>query len=247
MLKNSFIVLIITLAFALTSPAQNSNTNTSGAQRTKRTTTTKTTRTPSSASSAMEQNADGQQRDNSNASTQASTRARRRSSRSQTNNKSGANDPTSRGVIAAFNSLIEGIERADVDAVTSVYWNSPDLVLFNNNGTVTRGWEQMRENRASSYPRLKNVRLNVRDMRVQMLGRDGALVACLWTQTQTVGDATETASGRMTLVFRRIGGTWKAVHLHTSPDAPDQSRVLPSERKTSTSPPPPETKSKPTP
>lgn len=246
MLKNSFIVLFIALAFATTSPAQNSNTSTSGTQRTERTTTTTTTTTKRPpAASATEQNADGQRR-NANASTQTSS-TRRRSSRAQTN--SSASDPTSRGVVAAFDSLIEGIEHADVAAVTSVYWNSPDLVLFNNNGTVTRGWQQMRANRASSYPQLKDVRLAVRDMHVQMLGRDGALVSCLWTQTQTVGGTPETASGRMTLVFRRIGGMWKAVHLHTSPDAPDQSRVLPSERNTSTTttPAPPETKSSPTP
>jgi ketosteroid isomerase-like protein len=137
-------------------------------------------------------------------------------------------------VLATFNALLEGIRHADVAAVTGVYWNSPQLVLFNNNGSVTRGWEQMRINRASSYPNMKDVKLDVRDVRVQMLGRDGAVITCLWTQTQTYKDTPETATGRMTLVFRRIGMTWKAVHLHTSPDSPDQSRVLPSEQATPT-------------
>ncbi len=157
----------------------------------------------------------------------------RRASGSQT-----GKDPLTEGVIAAFDDLIEGIRRADVKAVTAVYWNSPQLILFNNNGTVTKGWEQMRKNRESSYPEMKDIKIEIRDRRVQMLGRDGAAVTCLWTQSQTFRGTPETASGRMTLVFRRTGTTWKAIHLHTSPDAPDPARVLPSEQTTETPPPP---------
>ena len=147
----------------------------------------------------------------------------------------GATDPTSKGVLATFNALIDGIRKADVEAVTSAYWNSPQLVLFNFNGTVTRGWEQLRKNRESSYPNIKDVKLDVRDVRVQMLGREGALVTCVWTQSQTYKGTPETASGRMSLVFRRISGAWKIIHLHTSPDAPDPSRVPASEQPTPTS------------
>ncbi len=138
--------------------------------------------------------------------------------------------PGSQSVIAAFNSLVNGIRRADVKAVSNVYWNSPRLILFNNNGTLTRGWEQMRKNRESSYPDLKDVKLDVRDISITMLGRDGALVSCLWTQSQTYKGTPETATGRMTLVFKRVGKDWKAIHLHTSPDRPDPSRILPSEQ-----------------
>jgi hypothetical protein len=132
-------------------------------------------------------------------------------------------------VPAAFDRLLNGIRKADVTVVSGVYWNSPSLTLFNNNGTVTKGWEQMRKNRQSSYPDIKDVKLDVRDVAVTMLGRDGAIVTCLWTQSQTYKDVPETATGRMTLVFKRVGKDWKAVHLHTSPDKQDPSRVLPSE------------------
>ena len=144
----------------------------------------------------------------------------------------------SAAVVAAFNALLDGIRHANVDAVSNVYWNSPRLTLFNNNGTVTRGWEQMRKNRQSSYPDLKDVKLEVKDVSITMLGKDGALVTCLWTQSQTYKDTPETASGRMSLVFKRIGKDWKAVHLHTSPDKQDPSRVLPSEQAPSPSPSP---------
>jgi ketosteroid isomerase-like protein len=138
--------------------------------------------------------------------------------------------PGSQSVVAAFNELINGIRHADVKAVTGIYLNSPRLILFNSNGTVTKGWEQLRRNRESSYRDVKDVKLDVRDLSITMLGRDGAVVSCLWTQSQTYKGTPETATGRMTLVFKRVGKDWKAIHLHTSPDRPDPSRLLPSEQ-----------------
>jgi ketosteroid isomerase-like protein len=146
--------------------------------------------------------------------------------------------PGSQSVIAAFNALINGIRHADAKAVTSVYLNSPRLILFNSNGTVTKGWEQLRRNRESSYRDTKDVKLDVRDLSITMLGKDGAVVSCLWTQSQTYRGTPETATGRMTLVFKRVGKDWQAIHLHTSPDRPDPSRVLPSEQVPTTSPSP---------
>lgn len=143
-----------------------------------------------------------------------------------------AETPGSQTVVAAFNALINGIRHADAKAVTSVYLNSPRLILFNSNGTVTRGWEQLRRNRESAYRDLKEVKLDVRDLSITMLGRDGAVVSCLWTQSQNYRGTPETATGRMTLVFKRVGKDWKAIHLHTSPEGPDPSRVLPSEQVT---------------
>ena len=136
----------------------------------------------------------------------------------------------STSVVAAFDKIVEGIKRANVDLVTSSYWNSAALVLFNYNGSITRGWDQMRKNREASYPDIKDVKLDIRDRHVVMLGIDGAVVTCLWTQTQTYKGQPDTASGRMTLVFKRVGGEWKAVHLHTSPDKPDASRIPASEQ-----------------
>ncbi|HEY6188356.1 MAG TPA: AtzH-like domain-containing protein [Pyrinomonadaceae bacterium] len=231
MLKALSLAAALGLVLTAQGFAQNRNTSTQTAPAAK--TTTTTTRSSST-----------QQETPATETTTTTTRTRRASTGSNT--QTGAKDPAAEGVIAAFDNLIEGIRRADVNAVTAVYWNSPQLILFNNNGTVTKGWEQMRKNRESSYPELKDVKIEVRDRRVQMLGRDGAVVTCLWTQSQTYRGNPETASGRMTLVFRRVGTTWKAIHLHTSPDAPDPARILPSEQ-TNEPTPKPTPKPKPTP
>lgn len=162
-------------------------------------------------------------------STADSTRTRRtgtNTSRAQ----NAAEEAAKKSVLAAFDALLEGIRRTNVRAVMNAYWNSPQLVLFNNNGTVTKTWKQVETNRTASYPNIKDVTLEVRDVQVQMLGKDGAVLNCLWTQTQTARDRTETATGRMTLAYRKVGTEWKIVHAHTSPDNPDPSRLLPSER-----------------
>ena len=140
--------------------------------------------------------------------------------------------PGAEGVLAAFNTLLDGIRHANVNEVMGVYWNSPQLNLFNYNGTVTKGWQQVRKNRESSYPEIKDAKLEVRDVSVTMLGRDGAIVTCQWTQTQTYKGTPETATGRMTLAFKRLGAAWKAIHLHSSPDTPNPTVVPPSERPT---------------
>jgi ketosteroid isomerase-like protein len=214
MLRRLLTTATFILALTATGPAQNANTNT---QTTRRRTTTATGTTPSA--SPTQGQTDTQQ-----------TPAGGTTSTTRTRSQTGGRDAAAEGVIAAFDDLIEGIRRADVNAVTGVYWNSPQLILFNNNGTVTKGWEQMRKNRESSYPEMKDVKIEIRDRRVQMLGRDGAVVTCLWTQSQNYRGTPETATGRMTLVFRRVGNAWKAIHLHTSPDAPDPARILPSEQ-----------------
>jgi len=141
-----------------------------------------------------------------------------------------AQAPGSEGVLAAFHALLDGIRHADVDEVTGVYWNDARLNLFNYNGSVTKGWAQVRKNRESSYPEIKDVKLNERDVSVTMLGRDGAVVTCQWTQSQTYKGTPETASGRMTLVFKRVGTAWKAIHLHSSPDTPNPAAIPPSEQ-----------------
>lgn len=139
--------------------------------------------------------------------------------------------PDAKAVRAAFDRIVDGIRKSDVEMVTGVYQNSANTIYFNNNGTVTRGWEQDKQNRESRYPDVTDVKLDVRDVRVEMLGTTGAYVSCLWTQTQDYKGTQESASGRMTVVFRKVGTAWKAVHLHTSPDRPDAARpVFPSER-----------------
>ncbi len=139
-------------------------------------------------------------------------------------------DPA-KGVRDSFERLLEGIRQVDAKKVMDAYEKSPRTLFFNNNGSVTLGWDQMNSNRESSYAKIKDVTLDVTGVRVEMLGRTAAYVSCKWKQSQVYDGKLEDASGRMTLVFKLIGKDWKVVHLHTSPDNPPATRpVLDSER-----------------
>lgn len=139
-------------------------------------------------------------------------------------------DPA-KGVREAFDRLIDGIKQVDVDKVMNAYEKSDRLLVFNNNGTATIGWETVKANVTASYAKLSNVTLEVTGLRVEMLSKTTAYVSCKWTQSQENDGKLENASGRMTLVFKLVGKDWKIIHRHTSPDNPAASRpVFPSER-----------------
>lgn len=197
------------------------NTNTAPAQGTgaRRTTPARPTSTPQPAQGAAP--AQDQQ-------TPASRTRRAGSTRPAV--QSPAEAAQARAVRAAFDSLVDGIRRADAEAVMKLYWNSPQLTVFNNNGTVTRGWEQASSNRQSLYAKISDVKLDVRDVRVKTLGPSAALVTCLWEQSQTADGQPEHATGRLSIVYQKVGTEWKIVHTHTSPDKPSPSNLLPSER-----------------
>jgi ketosteroid isomerase-like protein len=139
-------------------------------------------------------------------------------------------DPA-KGVRDAFERLLEGIKQVDADKVMSVYENSGRTLFFNNNGSVTLGWDTMNSNRKSLYEKTKNVSIETEGVRVEMLGKTAAYVSCTWKQSQEFEGKLETAAGRMTLIFRLIGKDWKIVHAHTSPSRPLPTQpVMNSER-----------------
>ena len=139
-------------------------------------------------------------------------------------------DPA-KDVKAAFDRLVEGIKQADAEKVMSVYENSDRTLFFNYNGTATIGWKNMSDNRKSVYANLANVNLEPTGVRVEILSPTSAYVSCKWKQTQEYKGDLESSTGRMTLIFKKIGKDWKVVHLHTSPDvAPDKIVIPPSEK-----------------
>ena len=140
-------------------------------------------------------------------------------------------DPAQR-VREAFDRLVEGIKTVDVDKVMGVYAKDAKLLIFNNNGTATQGWDEVKSINEKIYAKLTNVTLDVTGLRVEMLGKTAAYVTCKWKQTQENNGKLEDSSGRMTLVFKLIGKEWKIIHRHTSPDKPDITRIPPSERET---------------
>ena len=73
-----------------------------------------------------------------------------------------------------FDRLVEGIKQSDADKAMSVYEKSDRILFFNNNGTATIGWNEMKRQRDASYAKASGVTLDVTGVRVEMLGTDSA-------------------------------------------------------------------------
>lgn len=130
-------------------------------------------------------------------------------------------------VKAAFDVLVEGIRQADVDKVMSVYNKDANTLFFNYNGTATIGWQTMYDNRKSSYAKRSDISLEVTGLRIEILSPTSAYLTCKWKQTQEDEGKLEQSSGRMTLVFKKLGRQWKVLHLHTSPDTFPSAVMVP--------------------
>lgn len=213
MMKRFLVIVATALACTTLAPAQNTNSSTTRT----RTVEAKPSPTPKPKPKAKP------------ATTPTDSEASTAAQKPKSNQSAGQVAPST-SVLAAFNNLLDGIRHADVKAATGAYQNTPRLVLFNYNGSVTKGWDQLKQNRETSYPDMKDVKLDVKGLSVTMLGRDAALITCQWTQSMTFRGTPETDSGRMTIVFRKVGTAWKAIHLHTSPDRPDPARIPQSEQ-----------------
>jgi ketosteroid isomerase-like protein len=239
MFKKLFIATTLALSFTISAVAQNTNSSTSAVPQATPAQRRPSARRPAPLPTPTPVTLDSEEATRPTPDTLAPASRTRRAGATQATPATTATGatPAERAVRATFDTLLNGIRKSDVEMVMSVYWNSPQLVIFNNNGTVTRSWEQVRSNRASAYPEARNVQLDVRDVRVSMLGAGGAVVSCLWTQSQEVRGQSESAAGRLTVIFRLINNGWKIVHTHSSPSAPDPSRLLPSEQQPATTPP----------
>jgi ketosteroid isomerase-like protein len=108
----------------------------------------------------------------------------------------------------------EAWNRHDLDGFMSGYWNSPDLTFFSG-AKETRGWQATLERYRATYnsPGHAMGKLDFSDLRIEMLGPEGAFVRGAWRLTMPEGKNPE---GKFTLIFRKFGDGWKIIHDHTS-------------------------------
>jgi beta-aspartyl-peptidase (threonine type) len=108
----------------------------------------------------------------------------------------------------------EAWNRRDLDGFMSGYWNSPDLTFFSG-AKETRGWQATLERYRATYnsPGHAMGKLDFSDLRIEMLGPEGAFVRGAWHLTMPEG---KNPGGRFTLIFRKFGDGWKIIHDHTS-------------------------------
>jgi beta-aspartyl-peptidase (threonine type) len=104
--------------------------------------------------------------------------------------------------------------RHDLDGFMSGYWNSPELTFFSG-AKEQHGWQVTLDHYRATYasPGHEMGKLEFANLRIEMLGPEGAFVRGEWHLTMSDG---KTPHGLFTLIFRKFPDGWKIVHDHTS-------------------------------
>lgn len=113
--------------------------------------------------------------------------------------------------------------KGDLDGFMAGYWNSPDLT-FISGGTLTKGWKATKERYEKRYKAdgKEMGALTFSDLHVEVLSPTAAMVRGKFELVfaKETDPKKKTASGRYTLIVKKIDGAWKVTHDHTSADDP---------------------------
>ncbi len=113
--------------------------------------------------------------------------------------------------------------KGDLDGFMAGYWNSPDLT-FISGGTLTTGWKATKERYEKRYKAdgKEMGALTFSDLHVEVLSPTAAMVRGKFELVfaKETDPKKKTASGRYTLIVKKIDGAWKVTHDHTSADDP---------------------------
>jgi ketosteroid isomerase-like protein len=103
--------------------------------------------------------------------------------------------------------------KGDLEGFMQGYWQSPALSFFSG-GNKTAGWQATLERYRKKYQGegKEMGKLAFRDLSVELLGADHALVKGRWQLTLK----NETVGGLFTLICRKLKDGWRIVHDHTS-------------------------------
>ena len=104
-----------------------------------------------------------------------------------------------------------------VDGVMACFWNSPDAVLVLEDGSVIRGWRNIRDGVQGMIDGHENLGLTVNEVSRFRLGDEVISVGtATWTRTlkEELGGGTKTFVERWTDVSRKVDGKWVYVMDH---------------------------------
>ena len=116
-------------------------------------------------------------------------------------------------ILAVLSAQTEAWNQGDIPVFMEGYWED-EALRFASGNAVRSGFEETINRYLATYDTPEKMgTLSFRDLDVQILGDDAALVfGRFYLERPEEGDAT----GLFTLLFRKIDGAWLIVHDHTS-------------------------------
>jgi ketosteroid isomerase-like protein len=123
-------------------------------------------------------------------------------------------EKTIRGLV---HSLAEVSNKADASATMELYSHRPEVSSIDN-GSITRGWEAIRQQADAQIGSEGRYKISVGTIDVTPLGPSYALAVAAVAVSVEVGGRKENVElpGAMTIVFEKSGTTWNVLHDHDS-------------------------------
>ena len=109
----------------------------------------------------------------------------------------------------------------DLDGVMSCLWNDPNLIVVLFDGTVYRGWDNVREAVKHLFSGFPSVRLEIDEVSHIPFADGAAAVGTATFRLQGADGSTQRIVERWTDVRRKVDGRWVYVldHAHALPAA----------------------------
>ena len=115
----------------------------------------------------------------------------------------------------------QAMSEKDLDGVMSCLWNDPNLIVVLFDGTVYRGWDNVRQAVGNLFSGFLSVSLEIDEVTHIPLGDGAAAVGTATFQLQGADGSTQLIVERWTDVRRKVDDRWIYVldHAHALPAA----------------------------
>lgn len=135
----------------------------------------------------------------------------------------GGHEAVATQVIEMLHASAASWNDGDMNGFLDDYWRSDDLTFSGATG-VTRGWDEVRQRYLRSYwaPGVSRDSLRFEELEVTALGENYALVLGRYVLYRPEEYDQVTSTGHFSLVLKRMEGSWRIIHDHTSAAPPSQ-------------------------
>jgi uncharacterized protein (TIGR02246 family) len=116
----------------------------------------------------------------------------------------------------------EGMSQKDIERVMSCFWNSPDLIFVNFDGTVFRGFDNVRKAFEQLFTQSESLSLVIDEVSHIRQGESVFAVGTATYEMKTKEGISQRMTERWTDVRRKVDGRWVYVLDHAHALAPNQ-------------------------
>ena len=116
----------------------------------------------------------------------------------------------------------EGMSQKDIEQVMSCFWNSPDLIFVNFDGTVFRGFDKVRKAVEQLFTQSESLSLAIDEVSHIRQGESVFAVGTATYEMKTKEGISQRITERWTDVRRKVDGRWVYVMDHAHALVPDQ-------------------------